>query len=229
MQPKLLTLVIALLIVGYFGYGYVTVHIAGRQALKNIHIESSGLVKGIDCTKADATQLRLPLHKIATLNVEIFFTCLAICLVIFAYLVTYSHVPWVSTAAIFSGLFFLYVAYRVGRTHHELPDVLFDREGLHMGHQNVIRWSDIREVKYLVSHSFDNDKTRLQSRLTVTLANKPLRPIKLSLNDYFSIRELLFPVHKFDHRIFVPLATLCQANGVKFSLTDTGKCQDDST
>ncbi len=220
MPYLLLFLLIVLLIVGYFIYGYISVYQSRREALKDINISNTGEVSNINTTTNGGMQLTLPLNKYSTLHTEILILCLVISLALVICLFDKTEEKWFRYFCIFSIIFFLLCAYRVVRNVRSLPNVLFDNEGMHLGTQKTIHWNKIQKIEYLVSHTFDNDKARLQSRLIVTPQDNSSQPIEIDLNDYLSICNLLFPVNIFDHRIFVPLAALCQAHGVKFYLTD---------
>ncbi len=213
-------LLIVLLLVGYFVYGYISVYHSWRESLIDINITDNGEVDGLNTSAIDSVRLNLPLHKISTLHTEMLILCIVICFALVLCLFDNSNEKWFRFFCIFSIFFFLLCAYRVSLNVRSLPSVLFDNKGLQIGASETIPWTKIQNINYHVSHTFDNDKTRLQSRLIVTPNTHTSSPIEIDLNDYLSICNLLFPVNKFDHRVFLPLATLCQAHGVKFILTE---------
>ena len=87
---------------------------------------------------------------------------------------------------------------------------------------NDIDWKEIERIEYKTTRFTRRDwripfyHIHNASCLNVKFKNKEYDSISLDLNGDFSILELLIPLYKYDHRILVPLATLCKAHGVKF-------------
>ena len=87
---------------------------------------------------------------------------------------------------------------------------------------NDIEWKEIERIEYKTSW-FTRWTWRIPfyrihnaSCLNVKFKNKEYDSISLDLLGNFSTLELLIPLYKYDHRILVPLATLCKAHGVNF-------------
>ncbi len=87
---------------------------------------------------------------------------------------------------------------------------------------NDIEWKEIERIEYntvwntYYGGRFPFYHINKQEYMNMKFKNKEYDSISLDLNGDFSILELLIPLYKYDHRILVPLATLCKAHGVKF-------------
>ena len=87
---------------------------------------------------------------------------------------------------------------------------------------NDIEWKEIERIEYnTVWHTYYGGRfpfyhINKQEYMNVKFKNKEYDSITLDLLGNFSTLELLIPLYKYDHRILVPLATLCKAHGVKF-------------
>lgn len=87
---------------------------------------------------------------------------------------------------------------------------------------NDIEWKEIERIEYnTVWHTYYGGRfpfyhINKQEYMNVKFKNKEYDSISLDLNGDFSILEFFIPLYKYDHRILVPLATLCKAHGVNF-------------
>ena len=87
---------------------------------------------------------------------------------------------------------------------------------------NDIEWKEIERIEYntvwntYYGGRFPFYHINKQEYMNVKFKNKEYDSISLDLLGNFSTLELLIPLYKYDHRILVPLATLCKAHGVKF-------------
>ena len=90
---------------------------------------------------------------------------------------------------------------------------------------NDIEWKEIERIEYKTSW-FTRWTWRIPfyrihnaSCLNVKFKNKEYDSISLDLEydlNNYSILEYFIPLYQYDHRILVPLATLCKAHGVNF-------------
>ena len=90
---------------------------------------------------------------------------------------------------------------------------------------NDIEWKEIERIEYKTSW-FTRWTWRIPfyrihnaSCLNVKFKNKEYDSISLDLEydlNNYSTLEYLIPLYQYDHRILVPLATLCKAHGVNF-------------
>lgn len=90
---------------------------------------------------------------------------------------------------------------------------------------NDIEWKEIERIEYKTtwftgwSWRIPFYHTHNASCLNVKFKNKEYDSISLDLEydlNNYSILEYFIPLYQYDHRILVPLATLCKAHGVKF-------------
>ena len=87
---------------------------------------------------------------------------------------------------------------------------------------NDIEWKEIERIEYnTVWHTYYGGRfpfyhINKQEYMNVKFKNKEYDSISLDLLNDFSTLEFFIPLYKYDHRILVPLATLCKAHGVNF-------------
>ena len=90
---------------------------------------------------------------------------------------------------------------------------------------NDIDWKEIERIEYKTTRFTRRDwripfyHIHNASCLNVKFKNKEYDSISLDLEydlNNYSTLEFLIPLYQYDHRILVPLATLCKAHGVNF-------------
>ena len=103
---------------------------------------------------------------------------------------------------------------------HRIKDKRIPEENIVSG---IFKWEEIWRIEYLVINSYrivstasGKENLLYNHFLKIVLKDKEKNTICIPLHKSFTICQRSFFSKQHDHRIFLPLATLCKAHGVKF-------------